>query len=76
MIRYFKMISHNQTITIWAMREDGKERCLRDNPVDEYRLDEWTDPKKQGDAPLLIMMEDKNDCVEEITKDEAFLEMI
>ena len=68
-MRYFKLEDKNYGTSIWALRLDGKERCLSSGKYLQYI--NWTDPTNELDAPI-------NEAVDtvEITKDEAFLEMI
>ena len=60
-MRYFK-----DTATIWAMREDGMERCVFvDSATNDFK--DWVNPKEHNLEALI-----GNKDFKEITKDELF----
>ena len=82
-MKYFKLVDGNPKGTsIWAVREDGYEKCIYDDGNDPYNdVDgdyyDWFDP----DAIQEPRMSDigtsvTGDPVVELSKEEAFLEMI
>ena len=88
-MRYFKMVEDYKpapVITIWVVREDGMEKCIHDptnNYVDvsqhvEDRVGSWEHWQKPEDMGETVMgdMVKKDSGITEITKDEAFLEII
>tara|TARA_R110000824_G_scaffold309533_2_gene496913 strand:+ start:456 stop:719 length:264 start_codon:yes stop_codon:yes gene_type:complete len=87
-MRYFKMTEDrkpNQIITIWVVREDGKEKCIYDpsnnymddlsNHKDDGSWAEWQSPEEMSETPMVEMLR-RDRGITELTKDEAFLEMI
>jgi hypothetical protein len=76
-MRYFKVTDHVfYDVSIWALREDGKEKLVsvisgEDGIGNNYK--EFFDPAVDGDASLVTMI---GPNVMEITETEAFLEMI
>ena len=67
-MRYFAINSMGSSLCyIWALREDGQERCI--NGTGEK---EWDHPSHRGYTPLERFLGD----IIELTEDEALLEMI
>ena len=76
-MRYFVFRS-GDTVNIWALREDGKERCIYSKS--EYEGSDadysivWHDPDNEGDDHLSELV--NRSPWEEITEEEAFAEML
>ena len=71
-IRYFR--SKTNLHEIWALKPDGREKLVYDSldkDINTYDL-VWTFP--EGYEPLEVLVE--HGTWEEITEEEAFLEMI
>lgn len=70
-MRYYKMTESDGTISIWAVRPDGMERCVYDG-TDDYTEDykDWADPHLMHDSPMPEMCLVPRYRVERIKKSE------
>jgi len=72
-MKYFKL-DFEDTISIWKLREDGMERCVYDNSIEQNymgQFGQWHNPDVFGVEPITVIT-----YATEISEEDAVLESI